>query len=74
MIRFEDVVLRYPQASEPAVRGVSFEVPPGRITAVVGPNGSGKSTLVRALLGRLPLEAGRITLDGQSLADLDRRS
>lgn len=74
MIRFDDVVLRYPQAGEPAVRCVSFEVPPGRITAVVGPNGSGKSTLVRALLGRLPISAGRITLDGQELAGLDRRT
>jgi iron complex transport system ATP-binding protein len=74
MIRFEDVVLRYPQASDPAVRGVSFDVPPRRITAVVGPNGSGKSTLVRALLGRLPLARGRITLDARDLAGLDRRA
>lgn len=73
MIRFEDVQLRYPHAKEAAVRGVSFEVPPGRITAVVGPNGSGKSTLVRALLGRLPLAAGRITLDGKDLTQFDRR-
>jgi iron complex transport system ATP-binding protein len=74
MIRFEDVVLRYPQAAEPAVRGVSFEVPAGRITAVVGPNGSGKSSLVRALLGRLPLAGGRVSLDGRDLAALDRRA
>ena len=73
MIRFDDVVLRYPHATAPAVDGVSFEVPAGRITAVVGPNGSGKSTLVRALLGRLPLERGRITLEGQDLATLERR-
>ncbi len=73
MIRFEDVVLRYPHAAAPAVQGVRFEVPAGRITAVVGPNGSGKSTLVRALLGRMPLEAGRITLDEASLATLERR-
>lgn len=73
MIRFTDVVLRYPQADEPAVRGVSFDVPPGRITAVVGPNGSGKSTLVRALLGRLPLSGGSLTLDGRDVTRLDRR-
>jgi len=73
MIRFTDVVLRYPHAAAPAVDGVSFDVPPGRITAVVGPNGSGKSTLVRALLGRLPLERGGITLDGRDIATLPRR-
>ncbi len=74
MIRFEDVVLRYAQAAEPAVRGVSFDVPPGRITAVVGPNGSGKSTLVRAVLGRIPLAGGRLTLDGRDLGQFDRRA
>ena len=73
MIRFDDVVLRHPGQREPAVRGVTFEAAPGRVTAVVGPNGSGKSTLVRALLGRLAPERGRITLDGRDLANLSRR-
>ena len=45
----------------------------GRITAVVGPNGSGKSTLVRALVGRVPLLSGSITLDGASVDDFTRR-
>ncbi len=73
VIAFEDVVLRHPLAPAPAVRGVSFEVAPGRVTAVVGPNGSGKSTLVRALLGRLRPERGRILLDRRPLADFTRR-
>jgi len=73
MIRFSDVVLRYPGAPAPAVHGVSLEAPAGRVTAVVGPNGSGKSTLVRALLGRLPVEGGEVTLDGHLLRTLDRR-
>lgn len=74
MIRFEDVRLRYPGAPRFAVDGVSFEAVAGRVTAVVGPNGSGKSTLVRALLGRLPLASGRLTLDGQPMETLDRRA
>lgn len=73
MIRFEDVVLRYPHAPTPAVNGISLESAPARITAVVGPNGSGKSTLVRALLGRIPLERGRITWNGSPLEKSDRR-
>lgn len=73
MIRFEDVVVRYPHAVSPAVNGISLESAPGRITAVVGPNGSGKSTLVRALLGRIPLEQGRITWMGASIERFDRR-
>jgi iron complex transport system ATP-binding protein len=73
MLLFEDVVLRYPRAAEPAVRGVTLDVPRGTLTAVVGPNGSGKSTLVRALLGRLVPERGRVVLDGVSLETLARR-
>ena len=74
MIRAEDLVLRHRGAAEPAVRGVSFDAPAGRITAIVGPNGSGKSTIVRALLGRLVPEGGRVSLDGEDLATLDRRT
>ena len=73
MIRFSGVTVRYPRAIAPVVRDVSFEVPPGRITAIVGPNGSGKSTLVRALLRRLPLESGVIAVDGVDLVGLDQR-
>ncbi|HJU65873.1 MAG TPA: ATP-binding cassette domain-containing protein, partial [Gemmatimonadaceae bacterium] len=50
MIEFDQLVVRYPRAPEPALRGVSFQASRGRLTAVLGPNGSGKSTLVRALL------------------------
>lgn len=73
MIRFTEVRLRYPAAAALAVDGVSLDAMAGRITAVVGPNGSGKSTLVRALLGRMPIEAGTLTLDGAPLAAMDRR-
>ena len=73
MIRFEDVVVRYPRAAAPAVNGVTFDVPTGTMTAVVGPNGSGKSTLVRALLGRVVTERGRISVAGDEVAALHRR-
>ena len=73
MIRFDDVVVRYPRASEPAVNGVSFEAPRGSITAIAGPNGSGKSTLVRALVGRVAVDRGAIHVDGEAAATMDRR-
>jgi iron complex transport system ATP-binding protein len=73
MIRFDGVVVRYPRATRAAVDGVSFEAPRGQITAIAGPNGSGKSTLVRALLGRVPVSAGAITVDGDDALRLDRR-
>ena len=73
MIRFDDVILRYPRATRPAVHGVSLTAPRGVVTAIVGPNGSGKSTLVRALLGRLHPERGAVTLDGVNIGVLARR-
>lgn len=74
MIRFDAVRARYPGQPEPTVDSVSFEAGPGLITAVVGPNGSGKTTLVRALLGRVSVESGKIELSGTPLDGLDRRA
>lgn len=73
MIRFESVTVRYARAPRPAVVDATFEAPAGAITAVVGPNGSGKSTLVRALLGLVPLQAGRIIVAGGDLHALAPR-
>ncbi len=73
MIRAEGLELRYPGAREAAVREVAFEVPAGKVTAIVGPNGSGKSTIVRALLGRLMPTRGTLDLDGVGLSGIPRR-
>ena len=72
MIRFESVTIRYRGAAQAAVADVSLEARRGALTAVVGPNGSGKSTLVRSLIGRLPLDAGRILLDQAPVNELAR--
>ena len=70
MISFDAVAARYPHQPALALDGVTLAAPAGEITAVVGPNGSGKSTLVRALLGRLPLERGRIAIEGTDVSRL----
>ena len=49
---------------------VEIDVAPGETVAVLGPNGSGKTTLLHALAGLVPLDAGRITLDGVVLDDV----
>ncbi|MBK6487937.1 MAG: ABC transporter ATP-binding protein [Gemmatimonadetes bacterium] len=74
MITFHAVRVRYPGADADALAGVSFGAESGRLTAVVGPNGSGKSTLVRALLGRVPLAGGRVSVGTDAVNDLPRRS
>jgi molybdate transport system ATP-binding protein len=46
---------------------LALTVAPGELLVVVGPNGAGKSTLLRALAGLLPIDDGRIVLDGEVL-------
>jgi len=73
ILRGGDLRVRYPGAPAPALTGVSCDVQPGRMLAVVGPNGGGKSTLLRAMLGLLPLEAGSVSLKGRPLEQWKRR-
>jgi iron complex transport system ATP-binding protein len=73
MIAFDSVTTRYPGQRTPAVNGVTLAAPAGQVTAVVGPNGSGKSTLVRALLGRITLEQGTVSVDGTDVTTLAPR-
>lgn len=54
--------------------GIDLQVRPGALVVVQGPSGSGKTTLLETLAGLLPPVAGRVTLGGADLADLDERS
>jgi ABC-type multidrug transport system fused ATPase/permease subunit len=68
-LAFEDVTFGY-DAGAPVLRGLSFRVEPGETVAIVGPTGAGKST-VAALASRFhDPDAGRVTLDGRDLRDL----
>lgn len=49
---------------KPVLRGLTFELPRGRFTAMVGENGSGKTTLLKTLAGILPPVAGSVELSG----------
>jgi peptide/nickel transport system ATP-binding protein len=57
-----------------AVDDVSFAVPAGDVLGIVGESGCGKSTLARLILGLMPADSGDIVIDGQRLADMDRRA
>ena len=69
-IVFDDVTFRYETADRDAVSHASFEIPRGRMVAVVGGTGSGKTTLSGLLARFYDPGAGRIALDGVDLRDL----
>lgn len=64
-LEVEHISIAYEEKT--ALDDVTFQVPHGARIAVVGPNGAGKSTLFKALVGLLPLRAGRILIHGLPL-------
>ena len=55
-----------------AVDGVSFNIPRGKIVAIVGESGCGKTTLARAIMGLIPATSGNIIFEGRDLTKLPR--
>jgi ATP-binding cassette subfamily B protein len=72
-IRFENVSFSY-DPDRRILDDVSFEVPAGRMVAIVGPSGAGKSTISRILFRFYDIEAGRVTIDGQDIRDVTQKS
>ena len=72
-IRFEDVKFRY-EPERLILDGLSFEVPAGKMVAIVGPSGAGKSTVSRILLRFYDVADGRVTIDGQDIRDVTQVS
>ncbi len=71
VIRFRDVHYTYPQNDRPALRGVSFSLEPGQVTALVGPSGAGKTTVAHLLLGFIHPDRGEILVGDTPLAQID---
>ena len=69
-ISFEDVTFRYDTADRNAVSHASFEIPRGKMVAVVGGTGSGKSTMSGLLARFFDPQQGRVTIDGTDLRDV----
>ncbi|MGG5818777.1 ABC transporter ATP-binding protein [Falsiroseomonas sp. HW251] len=70
-IAFDHVSHSYPERGR-VLRDLSLAARPGEIVCLLGPSGCGKTTLLRLASGLEPLQAGRITLDGQTIAEPGR--
>jgi peptide/nickel transport system ATP-binding protein len=78
LLRVKDLTVTFPTEAEDvsAVRGMSFEVRPHEVVALVGESGAGKSATAMAVVGLLPEfaeVAGSVTLQGDELIGLDDR-
>ena len=72
-IRFENVSFAYDPERQ-ILKDVSFEVPAGKMVAIVGPSGAGKSTISRILFRFYELSSGRVLIDGQDIRDVTQAS
>lgn len=70
-LRFEQVSFAYDPAAPRTLDGIDLTVPAGGSLAVVGPTGAGKSTLGYLVPRLYDVTAGRVTLDGVDVRDLD---
>ncbi|WP_052422424.1 ABC transporter ATP-binding protein [Nonomuraea candida] len=68
-VTFRDVVFRYGDDRPVVHDGVSFEVPPGGLTALVGPSGAGKSTVFALLERFYDHQGGTIEIGGRDIRD-----
>ncbi len=73
-VAFDNVTFHYPTRHDaPALEGLTFSIAPGESIALVGPSGAGKTTIFQLLQRFYDPQAGRVTLDGTDLRNLDPR-
>ncbi len=65
MLKIENLHVSY--GGIHALRGISLEVPDGKIVTLIGANGAGKSTTLRTISGLIKADSGSITYDGEEL-------
>lgn len=67
-IKIENIDFKYdPYALKKTLDGVSFDIPKGKVTAIVGASGSGKTTLIKLMLGYYPVISGSIFIAGRNI-------
>lgn len=69
-VALEDVVFSY-EADQPVLRGVSFRVEPGTMTAIVGPSGCGKTTIARLIARFYDVDSGVVSVGDRDIRSWD---
>jgi phospholipid/cholesterol/gamma-HCH transport system ATP-binding protein len=59
--------------SHTVLQDITFDVPKGRITAILGPSGTGKSVLLKNIIGLLRPDAGEIWVDGENIVGMSEK-
>jgi ABC-2 type transport system ATP-binding protein len=67
MLEVKNLVKKFGNAKTPAVRGVTFDIKPGEVFALIGPNASGKTTIIKTIAGLLQPSAGEIFVGGVNI-------
>lgn len=68
MLKIDDLYVSY--GGIKAIRGISLEVPDGKIVTLIGANGAGKSTILRSVVDLVKADSGSITYNGKELLNV----
>lgn len=67
-VKLTNVDFKYdPHALKQTLTDVSFDIPEGKVTAIVGASGSGKTTLIKLILGYYPVMSGSVSIAGRNI-------
>jgi phospholipid/cholesterol/gamma-HCH transport system ATP-binding protein len=72
-VRLTGVTFGYDRR-RPVLSGIDLTIPRGRLVAIMGGSGSGKTTILRLIGGQLRPQAGKVEVDGNDVAALDREA
>ena len=72
-VALEDVSFGY-EPGETIIHHLSMQADAGKLTAIVGPTGAGKTTMINLLMRFYDVDSGSVTVDGQDVRKLTRRS
>lgn len=73
-IIFDEVHFRYEQEDKRALKGISINMPAGKVTALVGRSGSGKTTIMNLIPRFFDVSDGRVLIDGHDVRDMTKNS